>query len=431
MNFIIHLIFLTGLISFPHSSDIMVSQGSVKFYLDYAVFDAASGVKKLEFYYLVELRGFKSDTSGHKILRYYFFLESNGKKPVRQSWKQHISSRDGQNYLIDQLSLLVTSGKYHVRFVIEDSLDAAKGVIDTVITVPKSDTLAPFSASDIEFLWNVSKDTIPDFFKYGLSFIPNPVRSYSPQKDTLLYFYEIYSKDTCTLVLNSLIYREDGTPVLRSSPEIIKVDRKHVGIGAILLDGINDEGEYTLVLDFTDLSHKRHIQVETPFYYTFGEKEISPELIDYISFIDYIASPKELRKYHQIKDEKAKYLFLKKFWAKRDPNPKTSQNEFLQEFIARVKEADRKYTRFHKKGRYTDRGRILIKYGEPDEIKRISMEGPRPDMEKWYYYDENWVFIFADIQNNGDYKLVYSSNKDEPGLPDWRRYISEEEIRGQ
>jgi len=431
MSFIIHLIFLTGLISFPHSSSIMVSRGDVRFYLDRAVFDVTPGIKKLEFYYLVELQGFGSDTSGQKTVRYNFWLESRGKKPVTQSWKQHISSKTGQNYLIDQLSLLVAPGKYHVRFVVEDSVKATKGIIDTVMVVPTSDTSSSFAASDIEFLWSVTKDTIPDFFKYGLSFIPNPVRSYSPQKDTLLYFYEIYSKDTCTAVLNALIYREDGTPILRNSPEIIKVVKKHAGIGAILLEGINDEGEYTLVLDFTDLTHKKHIQIEAPFYYTFGEKEISPKLMDYISFIDYIASPQELRKYRHIKDEKAKYLFLKKFWAKRDPNPKTPQNEFLEEFIARVKEADRKYSRFHKKGRYTDRGRILIKYGEPDEIKRISMEGPRPDMEKWYYYSENWIFIFADIQNNGDYKLVYSTNKNEPGLPDWRRYISEEEIRGQ
>jgi len=431
MNFIIHLIFLTGLISFPHASNIIVSQGPIRFYLDHAVFNEAPGIKKLEFYYLVELQGFSSDTSGQRTITYNFFLESKGKKPVEQHWKQHVSARTGQNYLIDQLSLLVTSGEYHVRFVVEDSLNGSKGVIDTTISISHGDTSAPLLTSDIEFLWNVTKDTIPDFFKYGLSFIPNPVRSYSPQKDTLLYFYEIYSKDTCTAVLNALIYREDGTPILRNSPEVIKIDKKHVGVGAILLDGINDEGEYSLVLDFTDLSHKKHVQIEAPFYYTFGEKEISPELMDYISFIDYIASPTELKKYHQIKDEKAKYLFLKKFWARRDPDPKTPENEFLEEFIARVKEADRKYTRFHKKGRYTDRGRILIKYGEPDEIKRVSMEGPRPDMEKWYYYNENWVFIFADIQNNGDYKLIYSTNKDEPGLPDWKRYISEEEIRGQ
>ncbi len=424
MNFIIQLIFLTGLISFPHSQSVLTPSGNPRFYLDFSIFNEVDSIKRAEFYYLVDLTTLNPDSTGKKRVEYSFSLESPGKKPLRQKWRQEISSRSG-NYLVDQITLLLAPGKYRLKFGLTDLNADTSSQIDTSFTVTGSATP---SVSDIELLWNIKNDTIPNFFKYGMNFVPNPVRTYSPEKDTLLYTYEIYLPDSATLVLNSLVFTLDGKPLLSNRPEVIKAKKKYVGIGAILLDDLQDEGEYRLVLDFVDLKTGKHLKAERVFYFTFGEKEIPPELMDYISFIDYIASPGELLRFKKIKDEKAKILFLKKFWSQRDPEPSTPENEYLEEFILRVQEADKKFSTGKRKGRFTDRGRILIKYGEPDEIKRISMEVPRPDREEWYYYTHNWRFIFIDIRNNGDFKLVYSNNREEPGIPDWQRYIPEEDV---
>ncbi len=422
MSFIIQLIFLTGLISFPHSQAVLTPAGVPRFYLDYSVFNEVDSVKRAEFYYLVELRSFEADSTGKKAIEYSFELESPGKKPLKRKWKQVVKS---SNYLVDQITLLLAPGKYHLRFGVSDLNAGTSSSVDTTFVITHEGIPG---VSDIELLWSISEDTIPNFFKYGMSFIPNPVRTYSPEKDTLLYTYEIYVQDSATVVLNSLIYSRDGTPMVRNRPEILKIDGKYVGIGAMLLDDLKDEGEYKLVLDFVKLSDGSHLRAERIFYFTFGEREVSPELMDYVSFIDYIASPKEILQFKKIKDEKARILFLKKFWSQRDPDPETPENEFLEEFILRVKEADNKFSTGKKKGRYTDRGRILIKYGEPDEIKRISMDIPKPDREEWYYYSHNWKFIFVDVRNDGDFKLIYSNNKEEPGVPDWRRYVPEEDV---
>ncbi len=424
MNFIIQLIFLTGSISFPHSQTVLTSAGSPKFYMDFSVFNEVDSVRRAEFYYLVDLTTLKADSNGEKHMEYTFSLDSPGKKPLEQKWKQHVRQNAG-NYLVDQITLLLAPGKYHLKFILRDLNTDTSSAIDTSFIV--SGTKVP-AVSDVELLWSIKEDTIPNFYKYGMSFIPNPVCTYSPEKDTLLYLYEVYLPDSATLVLNSLIFTLDGKSLLRNKPEIIKAKRKYVGIGAMLLEDLEDEGEYKLVLDFVNLKNGRHLRTEKTFYFTFGEREIPPELMDYLSFIDYIATPGELVRFKKIKDEKARILFLKKFWAKRDPDPSTVENEYLEEFILRVQEADKKFSTGKKKGRFTDRGRILIKFGEPDEIKRVSMEVPRPDREEWYYYDQNWRFIFVDIRNDGDFRLVFSNNGDEPGLPDWRRYIPEEDV---
>ena len=81
------------------------------------------------------------------------------------------------------------------------------------------------------------------------------------------------------------------------------------------------------------------------------------------------------------------------------------------------------------KGRYTDRGRIYIKYGEPDEIYKATWELGSKDREHWYYYSQKMEFVFVDIDGSGNFRLIYSSKEDEPTWPNWYKYIPPEEIR--
>jgi GWxTD domain-containing protein len=144
---------------------------------------------------------------------------------------------------------------------------------------------------------------------------------------------------------------------------------------------------------------------------------------DIISFIDYFASQKEMNTLKSLSGE-GKRVFLKRFWRRFDPDPETPQNEFLRDFIDRVKYADTEFSTAFKKGRYTDRGRIYIKYGPPDAIKKESVSWGKKDRERWTYYSQGGLeFIFVDIEGTGDYRLVWTNAKDEPVDPNWRQYI--------
>jgi GWxTD domain-containing protein len=59
---------------------------------------------------------------------------------------------------------------------------------------------------------------------------------------------------------------------------------------------------------------------------------------------------------------------MRRFWRSQDPNPATRENEVYDEFRRRYELAQERYTGF-RPGALTDRGRILIRYGEPDEIR--------------------------------------------------------------
>jgi GWxTD domain-containing protein len=64
----------------------------------------------------------------------------------------------------------------------------------------------------------------------------------------------------------------------------------------------------------------------------------------------------------------AREVYLAEFWQKLDPDPATPQNEALLEFQRRVQYADREYTGTLGRGLLSDRGRVYVRYGPPDEV---------------------------------------------------------------
>ena len=59
--------------------------------------------------------------------------------------------------------------------------------------------------------------------------------------------------------------------------------------------------------------------------------------------------------------------FVELFWAKRDPTPDTPRNEFREAFDARVKFADDNFTNHRMRGALTDRGKVFILLGPPEQ----------------------------------------------------------------
>ncbi len=122
--------------------------------------------------------------------------------------------------------------------------------------------------------------------------------------------------------------------------------------------------------------------------------------------------------------------YLRRFWARRDPSPTTPQNELEEEFYIRVREANR---RFHEGGAApipgwrTDRGRIFIRYGPPDDVLSRPQPGPTLPYEVWKYTRGRVrKFCFVDLTRFGNYVLVYADDAAEASQPSWRQLLGRE-----
>jgi len=93
------------------------------------------------------------------------------------------------------------------------------------------------------------------------------------------------------------------------------------------------------------------------------------------------------------------------FWSRRDPSPGTPRNEFKEEFFDRIREAVARFS-LGRPGWRTDRGRIFIRYGEPDTVDRRPFQAGQPPTETWHYEQLGLRFVFVDENGYGDYRLV-------------------------
>jgi GWxTD domain-containing protein len=144
----------------------------------------------------------------------------------------------------------------------------------------------------------------------------------------------------------------------------------------------------------------------------------------------YIITDDERKAFLQLSTNEEREQFIEQFWLRRDPTPDTVENEFKEEHYRRIAYANEHFASGIP-GWRTDRGRIYIIHGKPDEIESHptggSYERPIEEgggntstyaFEKWRYrYIEgigNDVNLeFVDPSGSGEYRLTMDpSEKD-------------------
>jgi bla regulator protein blaR1 len=128
----------------------------------------------------------------------------------------------------------------------------------------------------------------------------------------------------------------------------------------------------------------------------------------------YILTEDERAAFQRLTSDPQRQRFIEQFWLRRDPTPNTSVNEFQQEHYRRIEFANQRFpTAAGKPGWQTDRGRIYIVYGPPDEIEAHPSGGssrPYP-YQVWRYthvegVGDNLFITFLDRGKTGDYQIV-------------------------
>jgi GWxTD domain-containing protein len=146
--------------------------------------------------------------------------------------------------------------------------------------------------------------------------------------------------------------------------------------------------------------------------------------------VAYIITEEERKAFKQFNTDEEREQFVEQFWLRRDPTPDTVENEFKEEHYRRIAYANEHYASGIP-GWKTDRGRIYITFGPPDEIdshpsggsyERPAAEGGGETstypFEDWRYrYIEgigNDIMIeFVDTTMSGEYRMTMDpSEKD-------------------
>ncbi len=98
----------------------------------------------------------------------------------------------------------------------------------------------------------------------------------------------------------------------------------------------------------------------------------------------------------------------REFWRNTDPNPKTPQNEQLDEYFTRVATANAQIKDEGVPGWRTERGEVFITLGPPDEITEAN-PGPQARIIRWTFNNYRLALFFIDESGFGRYRLTAQS----------------------
>ena len=98
--------------------------------------------------------------------------------------------------------------------------------------------------------------------------------------------------------------------------------------------------------------------------------------------VTYVITDEERKAFKKLATDDERERFIEEFWRRRDPDPDTDENEFKEEYYERIAYANEHFAS-GMPGWKSDRGRIWIMYGKPDERETHPMGGnyERPSYE--------------------------------------------------
>jgi GWxTD domain-containing protein len=158
------------------------------------------------------------------------------------------------------------------------------------------------------------------------------------------------------------------------------------------------------------------------------QRNVKPELKKaYKDWLDkdvaYIITDEERKAFKKLETDDERERFIEDFWRRRDPDPDTDENEFREEYYERIAYANEHYASGIP-GWKTDRGRIYITWGKPDEVEshpsggsynRESYEGGGTTstypFERWFYrylpgVGSGVEIEFVDPTGSGEYRIA-------------------------
>jgi GWxTD domain-containing protein len=126
---------------------------------------------------------------------------------------------------------------------------------------------------------------------------------------------------------------------------------------------------------------------------------------DALSLLKYAATSDELDILEDVEGAEARVEAWNCFWRIRDPIPATAVNEELQDYFRRIAIANREWKSALRPGYLSDRGRVYMTLGSPDEISRNPVPSGAEAFEIWLYYRHNFQIVFVDRIGFNNYQL--------------------------
>ncbi|CUU10499.1 GWxTD domain-containing protein [Candidatus Kryptobacter tengchongensis] len=415
-----------------------LTDGKLGLNVDYSVFRHSESQSYLEIFYSLQKSKLSYNYKDGKynisvFLRLDVINLDKDSALIRKGWKietgfQDTSGIAGED-IVDILRFYTPEGRYRVIMRAIDLYNTQN--YDSVsfdVNVPVFGIKDKLMISSLELCYSINKstDTADVFYKNSYKVVPNPTALYGLNVPVLYYYFELYNVlsgvkgDGYQINVNVLDNNQNKVPEVKEKKfirnklynSVVEVGTVNVNMlptGIYYLDVVVSELDGSLLAEsrrkFFIYNPSVPPKVDTSLIMSeligIDEKDLDEEFSKAV----YISTQEEKNMYSKLRGVEAKRRFIGLFWARR------GGIEFRKKYLDRVEQANEKFTTRFLPGWRTDRGRVYIIYGPPDEVERYPYSENMKPYEIWHYYNLQGgvIFVFGDRTGFGSYELLHST----------------------
>jgi len=296
----------------------------------------------------------------------------------------------------------LTANEYEVLIEVNDLLSTRKYRNKRKLMISNQKQSQDFLFSDIGFFKkrDINNETLMRFITTQNLIEFN--KPYEAQATVL-------AQNLDSLNLNVRLYKKNKTEKSLVEQRFLNIPKNQLDVFSINYElpyTILDEGVY--LLRFSSSNDKENFEIERSFSVAWLSKPLYLYKVDLaIRPMKYLLSEEQIEEVKELRIEELNDWF-DAFWKERDPSPHTTYNELLDVYYVRVTEAVRNYSNRFKEGWQTDRGKVLLLYGEPTEIenRKYSVNSVPHIIWKYVNEDGEQIFTFIDKDKTGIFTLL-------------------------
>ncbi|MDX5346540.1 MAG: GWxTD domain-containing protein [Hymenobacteraceae bacterium] len=436
--------------------------------IDFARFKATDTTSYIEFYCAIDGNSvvYKNLAKDKYQAEVALHLEVSDSAGVRYYEKLMLKSpelkdtKDQKPIFKVQKRVLLRNGNYQVAWRIND-INSKTEEVEVKTPVALGFNNNKVQLSDIQLLESFTPSTQKnDYSKHGYSLISYVSDFYPKGMDKLPIFTEIYHADKVAGAKEPLvIFYSLQAKATKEAVSGGRSRQEAAPVNLLLAEldlSVVPSGNYELVIDVRDKQNKslavqrRFIQRSNPdltakldeqalnedVSLTFAGLIPAEKLSDYLLAHYPVANTAEqgfIETLARSTNEGRKRSYIYHFWRKR--NGDNAETAWL-EYKKRIDYVDQKFSNRTFKGYESDRGRVFLQYGPPNQVHNERTDVKRPvnnsdsrPYEIWHYYslenqtNREFVFIQRNLGNN-NYDLLHSNARGEISNPNWRNDVA-------
>lgn len=310
------------------------------------------------------------------------------------------TSRSDESVLYQQL-VMVQPGTYDLAFLLRDDAGAKGSSLEANVNVPRMTGESLSSPIPVyEVTPRSTLDSLPRI-------VPTPKATFTLGQDSTLSVYlEGYSPDTPRRLIRMSVFGENtSTPVWTDT---VSLPRRDTLFSGVINVPIGRLGIGALTLTAVATGHSD--TVKTPIFVTFGEDLPVATFSEMVSYLRYFGSPTRLQSLRDAPPD-ARAGMWAAFLRETDPDPATPVNEAMREYFSRIADANSRFREEGETGWLTDRGRVFVALGAPDEYYEPNTTdmNQRGRTQVWDYRRHRLQIVFIDQTGFGRWRMTVGS----------------------